>query len=95
MLVQTIIYTFAETDADAVERMFRELRDESRQEPGVITFDVARSREKPGVFALWEEYADQGALDAHYASEHFQRIAKNGIRPLARQRIAETVFPIE
>lgn len=94
MLIQSIHYTFAPEDADKVEAIFRELRDASRKEEGVITFDVARSREKPNVFALWEEYRDQAALDAHAASEHFKRLALNGVRPLAQQRSAETVFPI-
>jgi quinol monooxygenase YgiN len=94
MLIVSIHYTFAPQDADKVEAIFRELRDASRKEEGVITFDVARSREKPNVFALWEEYRDQAALDAHVASEHFKRLALNGVRPLAQQRSAETVFPI-
>ncbi|MGC2130270.1 MAG: putative quinol monooxygenase [Candidatus Aquilonibacter sp.] len=94
MLIQTIIYTFAPEDADKAEALFRELRDASRKEEGMITFDVARSKEHPHVFALWEEYRDEAALEAHKATEHFKRLGLNGVRPLAKQRIAETVFPI-
>ena len=94
MLIQTIIYTFAPEDADKAEALFRELRDASRKEEGMITFDVARSKEHPDVFALWEEYRDEAALEAHKATEHFKRLGLNGVRPLAKQRIAETVFPI-
>jgi quinol monooxygenase YgiN len=94
MLIQSIHYTFAPDDADKAEAIFRELRDASRKEEGVVVFDVARSREKPAVFALWEEYKDLAALEAHQASEHFKRLALEGIRPMAQSRIAETVFPI-
>ena len=94
MLIQSIHFTFAPEDADNAEAILRELRDASRKEEGVITFDVARSQEKPNVFALWEAYKDRAALDAHVASEHFKRLVINGIRPLAQQRNAETVFPI-
>jgi quinol monooxygenase YgiN len=94
MLIQSIHYTFALEDADKAEAIFRELRDASRKEEGVITFDVARSRERPNVFALWEAYADSSALDAHKATEHFKRLALNGVRLLAQQRALETVFPI-
>ena len=94
MLIQSIHFTFAPEDADNAEAILRELRDASRKEEGVITFDVARSREKPNVFALWEAYKDSAALDAHIATEHFKRLVINGVRPLAQQRNAETVFPI-
>jgi quinol monooxygenase YgiN len=74
--------------------MLRELRDASREEEGVINFDVARSQEKPNVFALWEEYRDRAALDAHMATEHFKRLVLNGVLPLAQQRNGELVVPI-
>lgn len=95
MLINSIHFTFAPADADvAAETLFRELRDASRQEAGVIQFEVGRSREKPNVFALWEVYRDQGAVDAHVASEHFKRIVVNGVRPLAQGRNIEKVVPI-
>ncbi|HKD54469.1 MAG TPA: putative quinol monooxygenase [Steroidobacteraceae bacterium] len=93
-MINAIVFTFAQKDADLAETLFRELRDASRKEAGVIQFDVGRSREKPNVFALWEVYRDQAALDAHFASEHFQRLVVNGVRPLAQERNIERVVPI-
>lgn len=92
MLINSIHFTFA--PADAAESLFRELREASRHEAGVIQFEVGRSREKPNVFALWEVYRDPGAVDAHVASEHFRRLVVNGVRPLAQGRIIEKVIPI-
>jgi quinol monooxygenase YgiN len=94
VLIQSIHYIFAPEDANKAEAMLRELRDASRKEEGVIAFDVGRSQEHPGAFALWEEYRDEAALEAHKASEHFKRLALNGVRPLAQQRIGEIVFPL-
>jgi quinol monooxygenase YgiN len=94
MLINSIHFTFAPADADVAETLFRELRDASRQEAGVIQFEVGRSHEKPNVFALWEVYRDQGAVDAHVASEHFKRLVVNGVRPLAQGRNIEKVVPI-
>jgi quinol monooxygenase YgiN len=94
MLITSIVYAFDPQDADKVETMFRELRDASVKEPGVIRFEVGRSQEKPHVFALWEVYRDQDAVDTHRSTEHFQRLVLDGIRPLARQRNIETVIPI-
>jgi hypothetical protein len=56
MLIQSIHFTFAPEDADRAASFLRELREESRKEDGVLRFDVCRSKEKPNVFALWEEY---------------------------------------
>jgi quinol monooxygenase YgiN len=94
MIVSSIHYAFAPEDADRVESIFRELRDASVKEPGVMQFQVGRSQEKPNVFALWEVYRDQAAVDAHRAAEHFARLVINGVRPLAQERNVETVVPI-
>lgn len=74
--------------------MFRELRDASVQEPGVVRFEVGRSKESPNVFALWEVYRDDEAVTAHRSTQHFQRLVVNGVRPLAQQRNVVTVAPI-
>jgi autoinducer 2-degrading protein len=94
MLIQSVHYTFAAEDADKVEAIFRELRDASRKEEGVVSFDVGRDLENPNAFALWEEYRDKAALDAHFATDHFKRLVINGIRPLAQRRDFTMVVPI-
>ena len=94
MLIQSIHFTFAPQDANKAEGLLRELRDESRKEDGVISFDIGRSKEKPNVFALWEEYRDKASLEFHIETEHFQRLVIHGVRIMATQRNAETVFPI-
>jgi len=94
MLIQSVHFTFAPEDADAAEAALRELREASRKEEGVIAFDVARSRDRPNVFALWEEYRTTAAFDAHVASEHYQRLVLRSLRPLALQREGEIGFPL-
>lgn len=41
-------------------------------EPGNIFYACFRGRDKPGVYKVLEQYADQAALDAHGASAHFK-----------------------
>jgi autoinducer 2-degrading protein len=94
MLIQSIHYEFTPEDAGRIEEIFRELRDASRKEPGVIQFDVARSKDHPERFVLWEVYKDEAALTAHTQTEHFKRLALGGVRPLSKNRIAETAAPI-
>ena len=93
-LIQSVHYTFAPEEANKAQELLQELRDASRDEDGVIAFDVARTRENPNVFVLWEEYRDSAALDAHVATEHFKRLVLNGIRLLAKERNAETLVSI-
>jgi len=94
MIINSIHFTFSPKDAEIAESLLRELRDASRREEGVIQYDVGRSREKPNVFALWEVYRGQEALDAHFASEHFQRLVATAIRPLVQEGSIERVVPI-
>jgi len=94
VLIQSIHYTFAPEDADRVAAILIELRDLSRQEPGIMQFEVARGQDRPNIFALWEVYRDDAALKAHLESDHFQRLGINGIRRLATERLAEIALPL-
>lgn len=94
MIFTSIHYTFAAEDGHKAESLFRELRDASDKEPGVLRFEVARSVDEPNVFVLWEVYRDKTAYDAHGEGEPFQRLVLNGIRPPARQRNAVIAVPI-
>jgi len=85
VFIQLVRYTFASEDADRVAGMLTELRDLSRQEPGILAFVVAR----------WEEYRDEAALVAHAETEHFARLVVRGIRPLAKERTAERLVPLD
>ena len=94
MLINSIHFTFDSKDAGVVENVLRELRDASGKEPGVLQYDVGRNPENLNVFAFWEVYQDKDALDAHFASEHFQRLFVNAVKPLIQQRDVERVVPI-
>jgi quinol monooxygenase YgiN len=94
MLIQSIHFTFAAGDIEKAEALLRELRELSREEDGVVAFDVARLDGEPNVFVLWEEYRDQAALDAHVATQQYQRLVINGVRALAQERKAERLISL-
>ena len=95
MIINAIIYTFSPNDAERAAELLRQLRDAAKAEPGCVRFDVARSINEPNVFALFEEYVDQAALDAHLASDSFNRFGINGIRKLAKERVGHTCRPLD
>lgn len=93
MLINAVTYTVPKEHADETERMLRELRAASLAEPGCAGYEVARGDD--GVtFVLYESWRDQAALEAHYATEHFQRLGMNGIRKLAQDRRAIRGRPV-
>jgi quinol monooxygenase YgiN len=94
MLVQSVHYTFAAEDAGRAAGMLTELRDLSRKEPGVANFIVARGKDQPNVFVLWEEYRDEASLRAHLETDHFKRLVINGTRRLAKERVGELALPL-
>ena len=96
MLINAVTYTFPEEKADEVERLFRELRAASLREEGCLGYEVCRGdADAPGTFVLYEKWADQAALDAHYAQEHFVRLGVNGVRPLGLSRHVVKGTPVE
>lgn len=61
-------------EAEAAATM-RELAEATRQEPGCELYIPTQDPENPRSFLFYEQYVDKAALDAHGASDHFQRLA--------------------
>jgi (4S)-4-hydroxy-5-phosphonooxypentane-2,3-dione isomerase len=45
----------------------------SRQEPGVVRFDVIQQVDDPSRFVLYEVYLDDQAIEAHRATAHYAK----------------------
>jgi quinol monooxygenase YgiN len=60
----------------------------TREEPGCITFAAYRDRENPDHFSLFEQYADNQALETHRTSPHFKANVDGAIVPLLEVRRA-------
>ena len=76
----------AEGNEDEALATMRELAEATRQEPGCIHYIAVQSREDPRRFMFYEQYADEAALGAHGASEHFQRLAAGHLFGLMESR---------
>lgn len=49
-----------------------DLAEQSREEEGVIEYQVATDVEDPNLLRFFEQYEDEAAFGAHAQSEHFQ-----------------------
>lgn len=71
---------------DAVAVILQKHVAATRSEPGCIQFDAFRSHENRDEFVLFERYVNEGAFEAHRASEHFAANVQAGIVPLLVKR---------
>jgi len=58
----------------------------SRNEPGVVRFDVLSDRAEPSHVVLVEIYRDEAAADAHKSTAHYQRWRDAVATMMARPR---------
>jgi quinol monooxygenase YgiN len=68
----------------------RELMQETRKEPGCISYTFSADLEDAGCFRIFEEWKSQQDLEAHFKAPHmarFQKLVPNlGIRGMKVQR---------
>ena len=55
----------------------------TRREPGCISYEIFQNNADPCDFAFVEEWRDQAAIDAHWASPHIQEALAKGVPLLA------------
>ncbi len=60
-----------ENDLDAFKEACLANARASREEPGVISFDLAQMNDDPTRFVLVEVYRDEAAADEHKTTEHY------------------------
>ena len=65
-----------------VAEVFSKLTEESRKEPGCVTYQVHRHKTEPRRFFIYEQYKDDAALEAHRSASHFLQYAKKELPKL-------------
>jgi len=76
-----------------------EMMEETRKEPGCISYTFSADLTSPGDFRIFEEWESQDALDAHFKAPHmakFQGVAAGlGIQEMTVQKYqVSSVGPI-
>jgi len=87
-------YTVRPGEEDRVATALRNMRAPSRAEPGNLDYQVLRDPRQPGVFVLYERYADEAAFQAHLATEHFSTWLKGEVLPNLAGRTRLDLAPL-
>lgn len=71
--------------------MLRRLAEASRQEPGVVRFDVVQHAMRANHFTVIEVWESQRALDAHAAAPHTRQF-RDVVQPISGSPLDERVY---
>jgi len=71
--------------ADAAKKILAEIAGPVRDEPGCVLFEAHQASDDENTFFLYEQYADQAAVDAHMATPMFTRVTEE-LFPLVEDR---------
>ena len=94
-MVVLVVTWMAKVGREAeVAGVFSKLTDESRKEPGCVTFQVHRHKTEPRRFFIYEMYKDDAALEAHRASPHFLQYARKELPRIAERTEGNLYEPL-
>ena len=89
MISFTVRLRFEEGDHEAIAALLRKLTPASRQEPGCVTYMPHFVSGEPLTVLIYEQYADETALEHHRTSPHFLEYAAGGLYKLKHSRQLE------
>ena len=94
MISFTVRMKFRSDDRQRVAELLTSLAHASRQEPGCVTYLPHTVDGEADTVVIYEQYADQKALDAHRASQHFKDWAVGGLYQLMLDRQLENLTAV-
>ncbi len=94
MISFTVRMKFLPADREAIDECLRELTAASRQEPGCVSYIPHIVETDPTTVLIYEQYQDDAALEAHRATEHFERLANQGLYPRMQERSIEMLLAL-
>ena len=86
--------TFEQDDRDEIVKTLCLLTEASRKEPGCVTYIPHLVEGDSCTVFLYEQYADEAALDFHRNSPHFHLHAIGGLYQKMRQRQIENLTAV-
>jgi quinol monooxygenase YgiN len=94
MISFTVRMQFEADDREPVEELLRRLGPASRLEPGCVNYIAHFVEGEPATVLIYEQYADQAALEHHRNTPHFKQYA-TALYQIMRSRSIENLNPID
>ncbi|MGC2299951.1 MAG: putative quinol monooxygenase [Acidobacteriaceae bacterium] len=94
MISFTVRMKFRSDDRERVLELLRELAKASRAEPGCVNYVPHTIDGEPDTVIIYEQYADQKAVEAHRASPHFRDWVVGGLYQMMLDRQVENLVSI-
>ena len=94
MISFTVRMRFEPGDVDEIRGHLQALTLGSRQEPGCVTYVGHFLADEPTTVLIYEQYADDAALDFHRNTSHFKQHAIAGLYQCMRDRHVENLVAV-
>jgi quinol monooxygenase YgiN len=94
MISFTVRMKFRSDDRARVAELLTALAKASRQEPGCVSYIPHTVDGEPDTVVIYEKYADQKAVEAHRASQHFRDWVVGGLYQMMLDRQMENLVSI-
>ena len=88
--VLAVTWTAKPGQETEVRKILQILGQESRQEPGVITYTTHANPDDPREFFIYEKYHDASGLEAHQETPHFKEYVLEKAIPMLESRVRKT-----
>ncbi|MBZ5718855.1 MAG: antibiotic biosynthesis monooxygenase [Acidobacteriia bacterium] len=94
MVVLAVTWMAKVGHENEVAAIFSKLTEASRTEPGCVMYQVHRHKTEPRRFFIYEQYKDDGALEAHRAAPHFLQHARKELPKFAERTEGHLYEPL-
>ncbi len=85
---------FDQADHEKVQQHLKALTVASRREPGCVSYIAHFAEDDPGAVLIYEQYADDAALDYHRSTAHFHQEAIGGLYQIMKERSMENLHAV-
>jgi quinol monooxygenase YgiN len=94
MISFTVRMRFDPADLEAIKASLQALTSASRQEPGCVNYIAHFLADDPTTILIYEQYADDAALDHHRNTAHFKQHAIGGLYQAMKERHLENLVAV-
>jgi quinol monooxygenase YgiN len=94
MLSFIVRMTFEHADRDEISEILSKLTAASRNEPGCVSYIPHFVEGEACTVLIYEQYADEAALEHHRGTPHFHQYAIGGLYQKMRDRQIENLTAI-